>query len=70
MSGTSVDSGMMPRCLDVIFNSIASNRAMKYVFKPDRMNGFDAQSKADAMLDRQKELTEKNREIPKTPRTT
>lgn len=68
MSGNSTDSGVMPRCLDVVFNSISRNRATKYVFKPDRMNGFEAQSKADAMLDRQKEMHEKQKDIAKTPR--
>ncbi len=67
MSGNSADSGVMPRCLDVVFNSISKNRASKYVFKPDRFNGFEAQSKAEAMLDRQKEMHEKQKENGKTP---
>lgn len=68
MSGNASDSGIMPRCLDVVFNSISKNQASKYVFKPDRMNGFEAQSKADAMLDRQKEMHDRQRETAKTPR--
>ncbi|CAG7785497.1 unnamed protein product [Allacma fusca] len=65
MSGGPNSSGVMPRCLDVIFNSIASNHARKFIFKPDRMNGFDTQSQADAMVDKQRELNT----ITKTPRS-
>lgn len=56
MTGEPQDVGIMPRCLDVIFNSIANYQTKKYIFKPDKLNGFDVQSDADAMLDRQNEL--------------
>ncbi|XP_015597469.1 kinesin-like protein KIF23 [Cephus cinctus] len=56
MMGDARDGGIMPRCLDVLFNSIANYQAKKFVFKPDKLNGFDVQSDADAMLDRQNEL--------------
>ena len=56
MTGEPQDTGVMPRCLDVIFNSIANYQTKKFVFKPDKLNGFDIQSDADAMLDRQSEL--------------
>lgn len=56
MTGESHDAGIMPRCLDVIFNSITNYQTKKFVFKPDKLNGFDVQSEADAMLDRQNEL--------------
>ena len=46
----------MPRCLDVLFKTISDYQAKKYVFKPDRLNGFDILSEADAMLERQTEL--------------
>jgi kinesin family protein 23 len=46
----------MPRCLDVIFNSITNYQAKKFVFKPDRMNRFDIQSDEDAQSDRKKEF--------------
>jgi len=70
MSGTANESGIMPRCLDVIFNSISKYKATKYVFKPDRMNGFETQAKADAILERQKEVADKLRESGRTPRQT
>lgn len=56
MTGDQQDSGVMPRCLDVLFNSITNYQAKKFVFKPDKLNGFDVQSETDAMLDRQNEL--------------
>ncbi|XP_043280255.1 kinesin-like protein KIF23 isoform X2 [Venturia canescens] len=56
MTGDSQDGGLMPRCLDVLFNSITNYQAKKFVFKPDKLNGFDVQSETDAMLDRQNEL--------------
>jgi kinesin family protein 23 len=65
MSGTPTDPGIMPRSIDVLFNSIKDFRAVKHVFKPDRMNGFDSQSKAEAMAERQKEM---NVYLSKTPR--
>ncbi|KAB7501097.1 Kinesin-like protein KIF23 [Armadillidium nasatum] len=54
MEGTRSDGGILRRTIDVIFNSINKLQSMKYVFKPDRMNGFEIQSEADAMLDRQR----------------
>ncbi|XP_043263298.1 kinesin-like protein KIF23 [Colletes gigas] len=56
MTGEPQDVGIMPRCLDVIFNSIVNYQTKKFVFKPDKLNGFDVQGDADAMLDRQNEL--------------
>ena len=56
MTGDQQDAGIMPRCLDVLFNSITNYQAKKFVFKPDKLNGFDVQSETDAMLDRQSEL--------------
>ncbi|KAL0122232.1 hypothetical protein PUN28_007166 [Cardiocondyla obscurior] len=56
MTGESRNAGIMPRCLDVIFNTIANYQTKNFVFKPDKLNGFDVQSEADAMLDRQHEL--------------
>lgn len=54
LKGTRSDGGILRRTIDVIFNSINKLQSMKYVFKPDRMNGFEVQSEADAMLDRQR----------------
>lgn len=51
-----MNPGIMPRCLDALFNSVADYQTKKFVFKPDKLNGFDVQSEADAMLDRQNEI--------------
>ncbi|CAO1384121.1 unnamed protein product [Diamesa serratosioi] len=56
MTGNKQNRGIMPRCLDVLFKTISDYQAKKYVFKPDRLNGFDISSEADAMLDRQTEI--------------
>lgn len=69
MTGDSNDVGILPRCLDVIFNSISNYQAKKFVFKPDKLNGFDVQSDTDAMIDRQNKIlgviTPYNGKIPK-----
>ncbi|XP_070547007.1 kinesin-like protein KIF23 isoform X1 [Ptychodera flava] len=68
VTGSPQDGGLLPRCLDVLFNSISSLQAKKYVFKPDKMNGFEVQTEADAMVERQKrELLAMN--PPSTPST-
>lgn len=54
MTGSAQDQGILPRCLDVLFNSIGQLQTKKYVFKPDKMNGFEVQTEADAMIDRQR----------------
>lgn len=56
MTGSAHDQGIMPRCLDVLFKTIGEYQTKKYVFKPDRMNGFEIQSDADATLERQAEM--------------
>ncbi|XP_021941225.1 kinesin-like protein KIF23 isoform X3 [Zootermopsis nevadensis] len=56
MAGEPHNGGIMPRCLDVIFNSISSYQAKKFIFKPDKMNDFDIQSETDAVLDCQNEI--------------
>ncbi|BFZ09796.1 hypothetical protein BsWGS_12835 [Bradybaena similaris] len=54
MTGRPEDQGILPRCVDVIFNSIGELQAKKYVFRPDRLNGFEIHSDADAMIERQR----------------
>lgn len=56
MTGAKKNAGIMPRCLDVLFNSISNYQAKKYIFKPDKMNGFDVQSEEDARLERDNSL--------------
>ncbi|XP_053220523.1 kinesin-like protein KIF23 isoform X2 [Podarcis raffonei] len=54
MTGSPGDGGLLPRCLDMIFNSIGSLQAKRYVFKLDDKNGVEVQCDVDALLERQK----------------
>ncbi|XP_049883726.1 kinesin-like protein KIF23 [Pectinophora gossypiella] len=56
MTGEPQNCGVLPRALNIIFKTINDLQAHKYVFKPDKMNMFDIQSEAEAMLERQQEL--------------
>lgn len=56
MTGEPNNCGILPRSLNIIFKSINDFQARKYVFKPDKMNLFDVQTEAEAMLERQQEL--------------
>lgn len=56
MTGEPHNCGILPRALNIIFKTINDYQAHKYVFKPDKMNMFDVQSEAEAMLERQQEL--------------
>ncbi|OQR66674.1 kinesin protein KIF23-like [Tropilaelaps mercedesae] len=54
MGGTPQNAGILPRTLDVLFNSLPLNlKAMKFLFKPDGLNSYDIRNEADAMADRQ-----------------
>lgn len=67
MTGTVEHPGFLPRCLDMLFNSLEGVLAPKYSFMPDNMNGFIVQSVADAMMEKQeRELMPRNTPV-KTP---
>ncbi|XP_074593708.1 kinesin-like protein KIF23 [Brevipalpus obovatus] len=56
VTGNSQDCGILPRTLDVIFNSISESLSkFKLVFKPDGQNAFEVRSAPDAILEWQKE---------------
>lgn len=61
MTGVKDNIGIMPRCLDVLFNSIFDYQASKFVFKPDRMNGFEVQSEMAAKKDLEDSLKKASR---------
>ncbi|XP_030044545.1 kinesin-like protein KIF23 isoform X10 [Microcaecilia unicolor] len=65
MTGSPGDGGLLPRCLDMIFNSIGPFQAKRFVFKTDDKNGMEVQSVVDALLERQKRAVPAA--IPKTP---
>ncbi|XP_009958977.1 PREDICTED: kinesin-like protein KIF23, partial [Leptosomus discolor] len=64
MTGSPGDGGLLPRCLDMIFNSIGPFQAKRFVFKLDDKNGVDVQGEVDALLERQKRDA---MPVPKTP---
>ncbi|RTG86358.1 uncharacterized protein DC041_0011888 [Schistosoma bovis] len=65
MEGSSKDPGILPRSLDVIFNSIGQFQTKKYVVKPDGLNGFIIQSEADALMDRHRSDFQQRSRLPK-----
>ncbi|XP_051512144.1 kinesin-like protein KIF23 isoform X5 [Myxocyprinus asiaticus] len=67
MTGSPGQGGLLPRSLDMIFNSIGPYQAKRFVFKPDDKNGMEVQNQVDALLDRQKQDSQTT--IPKTPTT-
>ncbi|XDV28898.1 hypothetical protein PO909_032092 [Leuciscus waleckii] len=67
MTGSPGQGGLLPRSLDMIFNSIGPYQAKRYVFKPDDKNGMEVQNQIDALLDRQKRDSQST--VPKTPNT-
>ena len=53
VTGKPDNPGILPRSLDVLFNSIRDKQCLKYIFVPDTQNGFEIQSVPDAMRKRQ-----------------
>ncbi|KAM6426395.1 kinesin-like protein KIF23 isoform 6-T6 [Liasis olivaceus] len=64
MTGSPGEGGLLPRCLDMIFNSIGPFQAKRYVFRLDDKNGVEVQCEVDALLERQKRDA---LPVPKTP---
>ncbi|XP_059953078.1 kinesin-like protein KIF23 isoform X4 [Mesoplodon densirostris] len=64
MTGSPGEGGLLPRCLDMLFNSIGSFQAKRYVFKSNDRNSMEIQCEVDALLERQKREATPN---PKTP---
>eukprot|EP00064_Thunnus_orientalis_P007351 superscaffoldBa00000809_g7371 len=65
MTGSPGDGGLLPRSLDMLFNSVSPFQAKRFVFKPDDKNGMEIQSQVDALLERQKRDSQPL--VPKTP---
>uniref|UniRef100_A0A3P9JT26 Kinesin-like protein n=1 Tax=Oryzias latipes TaxID=8090 RepID=A0A3P9JT26_ORYLA len=65
MTGSPGEGGLLPRSLDMLFNSIGPFQAKRYVFKPDDKNGMEIQSQVEALLERQKRDSQQS--VPKTP---
>uniref|UniRef100_A0A3Q3VWM0 Kinesin-like protein n=1 Tax=Mola mola TaxID=94237 RepID=A0A3Q3VWM0_MOLML len=65
MTGSPGEGGLLPRSLDMLFNSIGPFQAKRFVFKPDDKNGMEIQNQVDALLERQKRDSQQT--VPKTP---
>ncbi|XP_017159304.1 kinesin-like protein KIF23 isoform X1 [Poecilia reticulata] len=65
MTGSPGEGGLLPRSLDMLFNSIGPFQAKRFVFKPDEKNGIEVQNQLDALLERQKRDSQLS--VPKTP---
>ncbi|XP_029290689.1 kinesin-like protein KIF23 [Cottoperca gobio] len=64
MTGSPGEGGLLPRSLDMIFNSIGPYQAKRYVFKTDDKNGMEVQNEVDALLERQRR--DNNLPVPKS----
>ena len=69
LTGDGLNPGILPRTLDVIFNTINQRQARKFVFKPDGQNHFEIRSTADALIDMQREKLAKQKQMSFAPRT-
>ncbi|KAM8893636.1 kinesin-like protein KIF23 isoform 4-T4 [Spinachia spinachia] len=65
MTGSPGEGGLLPRCLDMLFNTIGPFQAKRFVFKPDEKNGMEIQGQVDALLERQKRDSQPS--VPRTP---
>ncbi|XP_028294969.1 kinesin-like protein KIF23 isoform X1 [Gouania willdenowi] len=65
MTGSPGEGGLLPRSLDMLFNSIGPSQAKRFVFKPDEKNGMEIQNQVEALLERQKRDSQPP--VPKTP---
>ncbi|XP_045083017.1 kinesin-like protein KIF23 isoform X2 [Coregonus clupeaformis] len=66
MTGSPGQGGLLPRSLDMIFNSIGPYQAKRFVLKTDDKNGMEVQNQVDALLERQKRENQPTT-VPKTP---
>ncbi|XP_071000408.1 kinesin-like protein KIF23 isoform X2 [Oncorhynchus clarkii lewisi] len=67
MTGSPGEGGLLPRSLDMLFNSIGPLQAKRFVFRTDDKNGMEIQGQVDALLERQKRESNQQSTVPKTP---
>lgn len=60
LTGDHNNPGLIPMCIDTLFNSIGDLQTPKFIIKSDRMNGFEIQTEEDASMDRLAENRSKN----------
>ncbi|XP_020781141.2 kinesin-like protein KIF23 isoform X2 [Boleophthalmus pectinirostris] len=68
MTGSPGLGGLLPRSLDMIFNSVGPYQAKRFVFKSDEKNGMEVQTEVDALLERQKRDNSLNTAKPSSSR--
>ncbi|RDD46620.1 Kinesin-like protein KIF23 [Trichoplax sp. H2] len=64
MTGSSSEIGVLPRCLDVLFNTIKPYQAKKCIFTPNKLNSFDIRTEAEASFERQYKATNQAQGTP------
>lgn len=69
LNGDQSNPGIMPRCVDSLFNTIGELQAPKFLIKSDKMNGFEIQTESDAMQDRVSEAKANARKCKSLKRT-
>lgn len=55
MCGEPNNPGIIPRCICTLFNSIGSYQTPKFLFKSDKLNGFEKQELGDVMKEQEKD---------------
>lgn len=65
ITGDQNNPGIMPRCIDTLFNTLEDYQTPKFVIKSDRMNGFEVQTENDAQEDRSLELKKSKKGLKK-----
>lgn len=56
LTGDQSNAGIMPRCINTLFNTISDYQARKFLIKSDKMNGFEVQSEKEASEERAREI--------------
>lgn len=65
MFGEFSKPGIVPRCIHTLFNTINGNQTDRFVIKSDKMNGFEVQTKKEALEDQMKEEKSKKEAVRK-----
>ena len=71
MNGEPDQAGILPRSLDVVFNSIADVQAPRFVFRPDGGNRYDLfteeESNMEARRNKPKKISPRMRYVSQLP---
>ncbi|XP_065322072.1 kinesin-like protein KIF23 [Gordionus sp. m RMFG-2023] len=73
MNGKSNDEGILVRCLETAFDNLKDLQTERFVFKPDKNNGYDILSPSEVLYERNKALqysSSNYNSLPKLPLAT